>query len=768
MRSTDYATIERGVASIAGIEPDNILAHEKTILADYITDATKFCWDYHPWGECTITEKRYFKDIWTSALAYDIGHEVYHDGVFYRNHSAGNSNPSELIHWYEIGDNIAETEWQEDGLYSIGARVGYNGKSYACKKVSQLGKANFSTDGIEVTNSEYFVEVDTFFERFIDYEQTGKNVIENCLGVYTSDPRYTNAKHLNFREGREGIYIEAIDGIINEFWMTYKIASPVFTSTETSGEIPRFLTQAIKAHAYQSFLIGEGQHEKAQLQELKILDLLVREVDKIDLQANKNKPYSIEHTSHRIINSRQGQTTASTPHLVNTLREGQSDLTFKIGTSVEGRNAFKMSGSVSMPMNFLIVAFGRKGLQKARNASAHFIINSSVSAISFTGHSITPSVSLKLSAQAVGHRLRFITPNINFKINCNNVSALKEIGKEGLVNSSLTIKTDSVLRGGIGAFVRARPRGESFSGFNWYDSVRSGSTLPSLSRSTSTTTSLTDTELFRERQNHSRSIIPNWGGSYVALASNSPPNGMGIITKTLDEFLAMDFGQGKGNTIINSEYLKVLNNTVYLLVWARSSNGSTTFNTNDKFEFNLPNGLAPLGLTFAYYTDHFGHGVPSASNASTMMVINTINLNIGAIGGSTDLGNSSEFTNASSDKEDNYYDTALLLETSSTGHTTKYQTQNYNFNQTNSTYEPTGLVTRNTALENYNSSNLYGDYSAGQVTPVPYILPSAVVNNYTINQSGFYNWDGTEIDGGDKYPNRQLLNRTLQPSDYKV
>lgn len=340
MRSTDYATIERGVASIAGIEPDNILAHEKTILADYITDATKFCWDYHPWGECTITEKRYFKDIWTSALAYDIGHEVYHNGVFYRNHSGGNSNPSDLIHWYEIGDNIAETEWQEDGLYSIGARVGYNGKSYACKKVSQLGKANFSTDGIEVTNSEYFVEVDTFFERFIDYEQTGKNVIENCLGIYTSDPRYSNAKHLNFREGREGIYIEAIDGIINEFWVTYKIASPVFTSTETSGEIPRFLTQAIKAHAYQSFLIGEGQHEKAQLQELKILDLLVREVDKIDLQANKNKPYSIEHTSHRIINSRQGQTTASTPHLVNTLREGQSDLTFKIGTSVEGRTPF--------------------------------------------------------------------------------------------------------------------------------------------------------------------------------------------------------------------------------------------------------------------------------------------------------------------------------------------------------------------------------------------------------------------------------------------
>ena len=342
MRSIPYADIERGVAAIAGIDPTNVLAHEKAILAEYITDATKFCWDYYPWGEVTITEKRYFRDVWSGTGLYTQGSEVYHDGKFYRNHnlSGNNTDPTLLIDWHELGDDIEETEWSEDGLYGIGARVSKDGKSYVCTAASALGRTNFLTDGVVVTDTDYFYEVDQFFERYIDYEQTGKNSIDNCLGIFTDDPRYANAKHYNFREGREGIYIEAGDSIENEFWMIYKVSPPVFTSTSTTGDIPRFLAQAIKAHAYQSWLVGEGQHEKSQLQELKILDLLVREVDKIDLQANKNKPYSIQHSSHRIINSRQDQITAGTPHLIGRLVEAESDLTFKLGTSVQGRNPF--------------------------------------------------------------------------------------------------------------------------------------------------------------------------------------------------------------------------------------------------------------------------------------------------------------------------------------------------------------------------------------------------------------------------------------------
>ncbi len=342
MRTTTYSAIERGVASIAGIDPDNVLAHEKSILAEYINDAVNYCWDYYPWGEFTITEKRYFRDVWSSSTPYQLGSEVYHVGKFYRMHGDGNSNtePSKLLDWYEIGDRTEDSPWSEDGLYGIGARLSHNDKSYVCIALSPLGKTNYLTDGIEVTNTTYFQEVDTFFERYIPYEQTGFNTIGNCHGIYTNDPRYSNTQHLNFREGREGIYIEAMDSIINEIWMVYKIESPTFTPTSTESTIPRFLAQAIKAHAYQSWLVGEGQHEKAGLQELKILDLLVREVDKIDLQANKNKPFSISPNSSEIINSRQSQISEPTPHLIGKLVEAESDLTFKLGSSIQGRNPY--------------------------------------------------------------------------------------------------------------------------------------------------------------------------------------------------------------------------------------------------------------------------------------------------------------------------------------------------------------------------------------------------------------------------------------------
>ena len=345
MRTTTYSAIERGVASIAGIDPDNVLAHEKSILAEYINDAVNYCWDYYPWGEFTITEKRYFRDVWSSSTPYQSGSEVYHAGKFYRMHGSGNSNtePSELLDWYEIGDRTEDSPWSEDGLYGIGARVSHNGKSYVCIALSPLGKTNFLTDGIEVTNTTYFQEVDTFFERYIPYEQSGYNTIGNCLGCYTNDPRYSNTKHLNFREGREGVYLEAIDSVVNEIWMVYKIEAPTFTPTSTESSIPRFLAQAIKAHAYQSWLVGEGQHEKAGLQELKILDLLVRETDKIDLQANKNKPFSISPNSSELINARQSQITEPTPHLIGRLVEAESDLTFKLSSLVQGRTPYVKS-----------------------------------------------------------------------------------------------------------------------------------------------------------------------------------------------------------------------------------------------------------------------------------------------------------------------------------------------------------------------------------------------------------------------------------------
>ncbi len=755
MRSTNYATIERGVASIAGIEPDNILAHEKTILADYITDATKFCWDYYPWGECTVTEKRYFKDVWSTGNTYNVNEEVYYDGSFYRNHSGSNSDPSTLVDWYEIGDNIAESEWQEDGLYSIGARVGYNGKSYACIAVPSLGRTNFLTDGIEVTDTNYFIEIDPFFERYIDYEQTGKNVIENCIGIYTSDPRYTNAKHLNFREGREGIYIEAIDGIINEFWMIYKIAPPIFTSTQTTGDIPRFLTQAIKAHAYQSFLIGEGQHEKAQLQELKILDLLVRETDKIDLQANKNKPYSIQHSSHRIINSRQGQVTDLTPDLINKMHETGSNLTFKLSTLASGTGSFRMSRNIGI--HFKITGNFRAGQTKQRNANISFVVTASGTANKARLRVVSNiSADLKIQAQTSSYRIRFASLTSVLSIRCYRVAGGIVVGKEGEGSASFSIKTSNTVKGAIGAVVKDY---KDANGSNVFatDLPRSGSANSELTTSPIHEDNSAQ-NIFNHRNNNSRFIDAKFGMSYIATANNSAPSGLGWRNFTVAEFLSTDFGQGKGNTLVNSEHLSVLGDTIFVYAPYVALNNGTTYFPDGSGQIYLEptqldgNTVITDRITFAYYTDFNSHSLPSSTNFRTLMLINTINLNDGSIGGSPEIGNSTEHSNIiaswQSSSESMYLlQTSLRVFTEST-------TWSMAYNQLN-----------NGKIETVNVSNVsYSDASVGRV---PYIIPSAV-DQTLFPQADQTNGIATEIDGGDKSPNTQLLNRSLSASDYKV
>ena len=84
MRSIPYSDIEKGVAAIAGIDPTSLLAHEKVLLAEYISDATKYCWDYYPWSEFTKTEKRYFRNAFVPSTSYKAGDEVYYDGKYYR------------------------------------------------------------------------------------------------------------------------------------------------------------------------------------------------------------------------------------------------------------------------------------------------------------------------------------------------------------------------------------------------------------------------------------------------------------------------------------------------------------------------------------------------------------------------------------------------------------------------------------------------------------------------------------------------------------
>lgn len=353
MRSVPYASIETGVAAIAGIDPTNILAHEKVILAQYINDATRYCWDYYPWSETLITEERYFRDAWVDGTRYAIGDEVFYKDKYYRKWSDlfQDAFPPDELDWHEIGDIYSDLEWQEDGVYKIGARVTFDEKIYLCinnlagTTPSGLKFVNYRFDGIEVTDTNYWMEIDPTFERFIPYEQEGFSTIGTMISAHVKDPRYNDATPLDWVEGREGIYISQPEHL-NSVWLKYRAESPTYDSSNPTATVPTFLAPAIKAYSYRSWLIGDGQHEKAQLQDIHALDLLVREVDKLNNQQDRGQPYTISSEPYRRINARSNKPVDKTLDKVGEVKSrGVNSIILKTKTTSAGENAVRFRKS---------------------------------------------------------------------------------------------------------------------------------------------------------------------------------------------------------------------------------------------------------------------------------------------------------------------------------------------------------------------------------------------------------------------------------------
>jgi hypothetical protein len=388
MRATTYDALERGVASTAGIDPTNILAHEKVMLAEYINDATRFCWDYYPWAEFTTTEERYFRDEYNPSTSYSSGAEVYYQDKYWRLWSASATTaPESGAEWYEIGDYYTDPEWTTKGLYQLGARVTYKGKTYLCRAIlagntaSNVDLVNYEWDGITPEDTNYFIEINTQFERYIPYEQTGKNTIGTILSVHTGDPRYNNVQPLDWREGAEGIYVSTLNEDQNTLWIKYRREAPTFTSTSGSEQVPNFLVPAIKAYAYRGWLVGEGQHEKSQLQDIHGLDLLVREVDKLNNQQDRAMPYTISSEPYRRVNARGNTMADITTEQIGGVKEAFGDLTFKFSAKGTGRNATVYGKPAPQSFDFKLESTGDNPVKQSKLNDSNIKLSAELSSV---------------------------------------------------------------------------------------------------------------------------------------------------------------------------------------------------------------------------------------------------------------------------------------------------------------------------------------------------------------------------------------------------
>lgn len=119
--------------------------------------------------------------------------------------------------------------------------------------------------------------------------------------------------------------------------MRYRKEAPEYTENTPDNPVLNFLAPAIKAYAYRAFLVADGQHEKAQLQDLQALDLLVREVDKLNHQQDRGQAGTIYSEPYRRITVKGNVYTEPTDEKIATIyhRGVDADISISLKKKVE-------------------------------------------------------------------------------------------------------------------------------------------------------------------------------------------------------------------------------------------------------------------------------------------------------------------------------------------------------------------------------------------------------------------------------------------------
>jgi hypothetical protein len=463
MRTVTFKSLLSGIAAKSGLDPDNLMAHERAAMAEYVNEATRWCWDYYPWPEAVRTEQRFFRTDWSASGSYVIGDEVFHKTgqAYYQCVAPGatatpGTNPRE---WAELTELYPAEAWTESGLYEAGARVGYLGSVYQCISDGALGSTynvNFTYDSITPADTTYWTQLNPF-HRYVAWQQPGQKTIGTPISVYVTSPLVDNSEPIQFTQRREGIASKKLGSSYKSIYLEFREAPPTFTgkswasgshsagskvyhdetgecyeaSVTTSAEppssdwtkidAPDFLSPAIKTLAYADWLAGDGQHEKCELQRAHGLDMLVRELDKAEYSTDQNRAYLIGPRGTARLGTSQREEAPSTGDLsteVAAARIGYSVVSSatgslisnfpNIGATSSSTNSLARNSTGSLvsswELNHPIVPINFKPPELASKTSYPFnlSLSSSFSAMSYGGGSANDILVGERSAGTTG------------------------------------------------------------------------------------------------------------------------------------------------------------------------------------------------------------------------------------------------------------------------------------------------------------------------------------------------------------------------------
>lgn len=279
MRTVTFQSVLHGVAYWLGLDPtSNLLPSQAAALTEYLNTRIADAWEAFQWPELCPIEERLVRPLFSLLTAYVEGDEVY--------------------------DSVTATYY----------------------------RALQAADGDALSDTDFW-EVVTDLNRYIAYEQTGKDAFGEVFAIYAADPNLNvRPKVIPFRLSTAGLQLGP-GPWPNSVWVEYRQRPSQFTyalvdtaGTYAVGDLvysaaqrdcfkaiaadapgdeltdaaqwtrvpfPLVLANASKIAAYADALREDGQLDKAMIEENRAAKILEDEMEKIVVQQSQSQGFTL-------------------------------------------------------------------------------------------------------------------------------------------------------------------------------------------------------------------------------------------------------------------------------------------------------------------------------------------------------------------------------------------------------------------------------------------------------------------------------------------
>lgn len=235
MEKIIYSDIIKRVVSYSQRVYEELSADDNAAIKAYLDTRLKKIWEIYPWPDLTRVEKRYFRTLYSAGTTYAAGTEVYYptEKKYYQalKSTTGNA-PTTLTHWSESKQKYSGDLWVAGAAYVAGDIIEYASDSlfYACHTAHTSSGTLIPT----ATSGNSRWGVLTELDKYVAWQQSGKNKIGDIIEVWDSNPKTDNkAEPENYYQSENGIQVINGPDIV---YVEYRQEVPsVFYTTWISG-----------------------------------------------------------------------------------------------------------------------------------------------------------------------------------------------------------------------------------------------------------------------------------------------------------------------------------------------------------------------------------------------------------------------------------------------------------------------------------------------------------------------------------------------------